>query len=145
MVARRSRESWKDAAGVAAQAQAFRRRAAQLVDPSAEVWTEALAALEARNDELEAKLLRAADVPVQIGEIAADVAALAQLVAERGEGTYRSDAAAAAVLADAAARIAEKLVAINLVLGRTDERRDRVRVSAANAAAAAARALDAGP
>jgi methenyltetrahydrofolate cyclohydrolase len=145
MVARRSRDSWDAAAGVAAQAHALRRRAAQLVDPSAEVWADALAALEAPGDELEAKLRRSAELPLQIGEVAADVASLALLVAERGNGTYRADAATAAVLAEAAARVAENLVAVNLAIGRADERLERARRNGAAAAAAAAKALESGP
>jgi formiminotetrahydrofolate cyclodeaminase len=145
MVARRSRSSWDGAAGAAAQAQALERRAVSLVDSDARVWADALAALESPGEELEAKLGRAADVPLQIGELAADVASLASLAAERCDGTYRGDAATAAVLADAAARAAEKLVAVNLSIGPGDERRTRARASAVAAAASAARALDSGP
>jgi methenyltetrahydrofolate cyclohydrolase len=145
MAARRSRDSWKEAAGAAAQAQALRRRAAQLVDPAAEVWVDALAALEAPDDELEGKLRRSIELPLDMGAVAADIAALASLVAERGDGTYRSDVACAAVLAEAAARTAEKLVSVNLSLPRTDHRRDRARLSLEAAHAAAVRALDAGP
>ena len=145
MVARRSRASWDGAAGAAAQAQALRRRAAQLVDPSADVWAEALAALESTSPELEGKLRRSAELPLQIAEVGADVARLAALVAERGDGTYRSDAASAAVLAEAAVRVAEKLVAVNLTTGRTDELRERAWASAETARAAAAKALDSGP
>jgi formiminotetrahydrofolate cyclodeaminase len=144
MVARRSVGSWNDAAGVAAQAQALRRHAAQLVDPSAEVWAEALAALEAPDGDLETKLRRAADLPLEMGEVAADVATLAVLAAERGDGTYRADAITAAVLAEAAARIAENLVDVNLAVGRHDGRRDRARANAVAAGAAAARALASG-
>jgi formiminotetrahydrofolate cyclodeaminase len=145
MAALRSRDSWKEAAGVAAQAQALRRRATQLVDPAAEVWADALAALKAPDGDLEAKLRRSIEVPLEIGTVAADVASLASLVAVRGDGTYRSDVACAALLAEAAARVAEKLVSVNLSLSRTDERRDRARASLDAAHAAAVRALDAGP
>jgi formiminotetrahydrofolate cyclodeaminase len=145
MVARRSRDSWPEAAGVAAQALTLQARAAPLVQSDAEAWAEALQALDERSAGLEEKLARAAGVPLRIGDLAADVAALAALTAERGEGTYRADAAAAAVLAAAAARIAEKLVAINLSITEGDERRLRGRLSADAAAEAAGRALDSGP
>jgi formiminotetrahydrofolate cyclodeaminase len=145
MAAQRSRDSWKDAAGAAAQAQALRRRAAQLVDPAAEVWADALEALKAPDGDLEAKLRRSIEVPLEIGAVAADVASLASLVAQRGDGTYRSDVACAAVLAEAAARAAEKLVNVNLSLSRIDERRDLAHVSLETAHAAAMRALEAGP
>jgi len=145
MAARRSRGSWNAAAGVAAQAHALRRRAAQLVDPSAEAWASALAALSAHEADLEAKLRRSVELPLELGEVAADVASLAALAAERGDGTFRADAATAAVLAEAAARVAEKLVSVNLAVGRLDERRARARSNVAAAVAAAARALESGP
>jgi methenyltetrahydrofolate cyclohydrolase len=145
MVARRSQGSWDGAAGAAAQAQALRRRAAQLVDPSTEAWLDALAALRTPGEELEDKLRQSAELPAELAEVAADVARLALHVAERGDGTYRSDAASAAVLAEAAARVAEKLVTVNLAVGRDDELRDRARISADAARAAATKALDSGP
>jgi formiminotetrahydrofolate cyclodeaminase len=145
MAAQRSRDSWKEAPGAAAQAQALRRRAAQLVDPAAEVWVDALEALKVPADDLEAKLRRSIEIPLEIGALAADVAALASLVARRGDGTYRSDVACAAVLAEAAARAAEKLVNVNLSLSRVDERRDRAQSSFQAARAAATRALESGP
>jgi methenyltetrahydrofolate cyclohydrolase len=83
MAAQRSRDSWKEAPGAAAQAQALRRRAAQLVDPAAEVWVDALEALKVPADDLEAKLRRSIEIPLEIGALAADVAALASLVARR--------------------------------------------------------------
>ena len=145
MVARRSRETWPEAGGVAAQAQAIQSRALPLVDSDATAWVEALDALETRGTGLAAKLDRAAEVPLRIGELAADLAELAALAAERGEGTYRGDAAAAALFADAAARVAEKLVAVNLTMTPTDGRRAVARDNAAAAAAWAARALETGP
>jgi formiminotetrahydrofolate cyclodeaminase len=145
MVSRRSRGSWSGAAGAGAQARALRRRAIDLVESDAEAWADALAALESPDRALEEKLGRAAEVPLQIGDLAADVASLAALVAERCEGTYRGDAATAALLAHASARAAEKLVAINLAIGPSDDRRERASAAAAAAAAAAARALESGP
>jgi len=84
-------------------------------------------------------------VPLAIAETAADVASLAALAAELGEGTFRGDAAAAAVLAHAGARAAAHLVAINLGIGEDDERLRRARLAEEAAAADAARALGAGP
>ena len=47
MAARLSPDSWGDASGVAAQAEALRERAAQLVDDDAEAYRQALEAREA--------------------------------------------------------------------------------------------------
>jgi formiminotetrahydrofolate cyclodeaminase len=151
MVARSSQDSWKDGAGIAAQALSVMARVTPLAGADAEAWEEALSALrgtaeknaERRNDALERKLDRAAAVPLEIAEAGADAAALAALAAERGEGPYRADAAAAAVLAAAGARAASHLVEINLGVQPDDERLARARASEEAAAAAAAQALDA--
>ena len=151
MVARSSRESWKEAAGVGAQANALIERVSPLVRADAEAWENALAHLEAaspeagqeQDRELEEKLEGAAAVPVAIAEAAADAAFLAELAADRGDGTYRADAAVAAVLAAAAARAACHLVAVNLGVREDDPRLTRARACVDAAANAAARALDA--
>ena len=56
-----------------------------------------------------------------------DVAALAAVVAERGEQALRADAVAAALLAEAAARAAATLVEVNLGTTSSDERVARAR------------------
>jgi methenyltetrahydrofolate cyclohydrolase len=149
MVARRSADSWEESAGVAAQALSLQARAAPLALADAQVWAQALEALEsaedeaaAPNGELEQKLDLSAAVPLQIAEAAADTAVLAALAAELGEGAYRPDAAAAAVLAAAGARAAAHLVAVNLAVQEGDDRLVRARASEETAAGAAARALD---
>jgi formiminotetrahydrofolate cyclodeaminase len=145
MVARSSRNSWNDAIGVAAQAQALVERVMPLVEADAFAWEQAAAALEetgAGNEILERKLEAAAAIPIQIAEAGADTAALAELVADRGEGAYRADAVAAAVLAAAGAQAAAHLVAVNLSVQEGDERLARVRRSAEAAAEASRRALD---
>jgi formiminotetrahydrofolate cyclodeaminase len=149
MVARHSADSWDESAGIAAQALALQARAAPLALANAQVWDEALEALEAArvnevppNGELVAKLDVSAAVPLEIAETAADTASLAALAAELGDGTYRSDAAAAAVLAAAGARAAAHLVAVNLTVQEGDVRLVRARASEQMAADAAARALD---
>jgi len=152
MVARSSRESWKDAGGVAAQAEALVARVTPLVHSDALVWEDALAALRAtggagdeqRDEELERKLDEAAAVPIEIADAGADAAALAAFAADRGDGGFRADAAVAAVLAAAGARAAAHLVASNLGVREGDERLARARRSADAAADAAAQALDAG-
>ena len=150
MVARQSAGSWEDSAGVAAQALALQAKAAPLALADAEVWEQALQALEVAradetpsNGELEAKLDLSCVVPLEIAEAAADTASLAALAAELGDGTYRPDAAAAAVLAAAGARAAAHLVSVNLTVSDGDARLVRARESEQVAADAAARALDA--
>ncbi|HEU0304335.1 MAG TPA: cyclodeaminase/cyclohydrolase family protein [Gaiellaceae bacterium] len=149
MVARKSADSWEDSGGVAAQALALQARAAPLALADAKVWEQALEALEAAredraspNGQLEEKLDRSTTVPLQIAETAADTAQLAALAAELGDGTYRPDAAAAAVLAAAGARAAAYLVAVNLTVQEGDPRLTRARASEQTAADAAARAID---
>src|SRR5687768_16099172 len=70
MVARQSADSWDESAGIAAQALALQARAAPLALADAQVWHQALAALDvARADappadgELEAKLDLSCAVP----------------------------------------------------------------------------------
>jgi formiminotetrahydrofolate cyclodeaminase len=152
MVARQSAGSWDEAPGIAAQALALQARAAPMALADAEVWEQALDALAAAradgaspNGELEAKLDLSCAVPLEIAETAADTATLAALAAELGEGTYRADAAAAAVLAAAGAQAAAHLVAVNLTVSEGDVRLVRARRSEQVAAAAAARALDSAP
>jgi formiminotetrahydrofolate cyclodeaminase len=153
MVARKSADSWAEAAGAAAQARGLEARVIPLATATAAAWEAALEALGGaqdgapteRNAQLEEKLARSAEIPLAIAEAAADIARLAAVVAELGEGTYRSDAAAAAVLAAGAARASAHFVAINLGTRPDDEWLQRAVSSSDAAADAASRALDAGP
>jgi formiminotetrahydrofolate cyclodeaminase len=145
MVARSSRGTWNEASGVASQARALVDRVLPLVNADALVWEQASAALEetgAGDDVLERKLEAAAAVPIRIAEAGADAAALAELAADRGDGAYRADAVAAALLAAAGADAAAHLVAVNLGVQEDDERLVRARASAEAAGDAARRALD---
>ena len=154
MVARCSRDSWDEAAGVAAQAQAIRDRAVVLAHTDGKVWEDALAALrdagagaegDARRDfQLEQKLERAAAAPLEIAALGADTATLAALAGQRGEGTYRADAAAAAALAAGGARAAAHLVRVNLGVRAEDPRLARALASEQVANDVAARLLESG-
>ncbi len=150
MVARSSRGGpWKDVDGVGAQALAIRQRAAPLAATDAAAWEEALGALraaeergaESRDGSLETALDRAAAIPLEVAELAADVAALAALAAEHCEAPYRADAAAAAALAAGAARAAAHLVEVNLAVHGNDQRLARALASADVAADHAGRVL----
>jgi formiminotetrahydrofolate cyclodeaminase len=144
MAARVSRAEWGEARGAAAQATTLRERIAPLAERNVEAYREAVAKLggaESGGDEdLRDALARAAGVPLDMAEAAVDVAALAAVVAERGDQALRADAVSAAQLAEAAARMAATLVEVNLGTTSSDERVARVRDLAGSARAAAERA-----
>ena len=137
---------------MAAQAQAIRDRAVTLAQTDGKVWQDALAALaraqveqdsdERRDYRLEQTLERAAAAPLEIADLGADAAALAALAGERGDGTYRADASAAAALAAGGARAAAHLVQVNLGVRPGDARLARARASEQAANDAAARLLE---
>lgn len=147
--ARISQEGWFEASGIIAQADSLRRRIAPLAETDAAVYRQALETMrsptetepEWRDAEIAHALSRAADIPLQIAEAAADVAALGALVAERGTEALRAEAAAGAALAEAGARIAAQLVEVNLAVAPEDARISKARRFADEAAASARGAL----
>jgi methenyltetrahydrofolate cyclohydrolase len=150
MAARASREGWSDAAGAVAQAESLRRRVTPLADEDARAYEAALVAMgspsgasgDERDADIADALSRAAQVPLEIAEVAADAAALAATVAERGNESVRGDAAAAGVLSAAAARAVANLVAINLASSADDTRVMRARKLAEQAVDSARWVLD---
>ena len=138
LVTRVSHE-WEEAPGVAAQAAALGDRALLLADDDHVAYTHALEQLRApdRDAALGRALHRAAVVPLEIAEVAADVAVLAALAARDGADSVRGDAWAAATLAEAASNAAARLVHVNLATRPDDEL--SVRAEAAAEAAATAR------
>lgn len=167
MAARLSPDSWADASGVAAQADALRERAANLVDEDAEAYRQALEARaaadekakpEQRDSRVEASPAKpatpaqrdwalgritaaAAEPPLALTRLAADLAELCTAAGPRVELRVHADVAAAAALAAAVARGARELVATNLTALPGDPRvqeADRL-VAAAEAAAAVVR------
>jgi methenyltetrahydrofolate cyclohydrolase len=148
MAARAAADDWSDAAGATAQADSLKQRALGLADRNAEAYSEALTAFslppnlegEARDFALGQALERAAEVPHQLAEAAADVAELAVVVARFGHPAMRGDAIAAGAFAAAVARGAAALVAVNLGVMPEDARLDAVRLIADDAARAARRA-----
>jgi methenyltetrahydrofolate cyclohydrolase len=144
-VARASRSHWAEAAGVAAQAEALRDRAAPLAQIDADQYEAALRSLDG-NGETRAERrdfavgrahAKAAEPPLQIVEAATDVAQLSVLVGRNCDPALRADAAAAGALAAAAARAAAELIAVNLTSSAGDERVLRARALAKDAADAA--------
>jgi formiminotetrahydrofolate cyclodeaminase len=140
---------WPDARAVVAQADRLSRRIAPLAQSDAEAYEEALAALhlpeqlepEVKNMALGQVLTRAAEIPLAIAEAGADVACLAAEAADRGAPDRRGDAITAALLAEAAARAAANLVAVNLTVTPDDERLLRAEAVTSVASAAAREAL----
>lgn len=107
----------------AARAASLRARFLELAEEDAEAYA---AVLGARGEARELALSRAADPPLELAESAAELAALAGALAERGNPTVRGDALAAQTLAEAATRIGAALVLINLE-GRDEPRVTRAR------------------
>jgi methenyltetrahydrofolate cyclohydrolase len=152
MVARASTD-WEEAKGVAAQAEALRKRAAKLAHANATAYAEALTAFrlpdelggEQRDAALGRALARAAEVPLAVAAAAGDAAELAAVIARDGQPAMRGDVVAAGVMSAAAARAAAVLVAVNLGVTEDDPRlaaaRDIVE-AAARAAAQAERTVE---
>ncbi|HEX9379204.1 MAG TPA: cyclodeaminase/cyclohydrolase family protein [Gaiellaceae bacterium] len=146
-VARGSTGTWPEAAGIAAQAESLRARAAPLAQADAEQYEAALLARGqsgegqgARQDfALGQAYAKAAEPPLQIAQAASDVAQLALTVAQNGEAALWADAVTAALLAAAAAKAAAELVAVNLTASAGDRRV----LEAAKVAEEAARAAEA--
>jgi formiminotetrahydrofolate cyclodeaminase len=147
-VARSSAERWQDAPGIAAQAEALRDRAAPLAQRDADEYEAALRAQgeqsqesgERRDFALGRAFARAAEPPLEIAAIAADIARLSVTVAQAGDPALRADAVAAGLLSAAAAASAAELVAVNLTASDKDERVLRARKLADDAAEAAGEA-----
>jgi methenyltetrahydrofolate cyclohydrolase len=140
---------WSEARAVVAQAERLSQRVAPLAQIDAEAYEEALAALhlpeqlepEVKDMALGEMLTRAAEIPLVIAEAGADVACLAAEVADRGAPDRRGDAITAALIAEAAARAAANLVAVNLTVTPDDERLVRAEAVTSVASAAAREAL----
>lgn len=149
-MAARSSPDWREAAGVAAQAQVLRVRVVPLALADSDAYAEALEALRLPLDEgdhergsvLAAALGRACDLPLEIAEAAADTAELAAYTAEHCAVAVRGEALVAAVFAEAAVRAAGRLVAINLATTDDDSRIRRARSTARAAAEALQRTGD---
>ena len=147
MAARLSHD-WPEGRGAAAQAETLRKRVMELASRNAEAYEAALAALKGgeekyrtRDETMGDALARAADVPLEIGDAATSVAALAAEVADRGNPRFCADCAAAASLAVAGARAAAILVEVNLGTTGEDERVRRAREQIEDASASLAQAL----
>jgi len=147
MVGRGSHD-WPDGAGIAAQAKTLRARLTALATEDATAFESVLVVMrdpsgepEQRDFRLGRALLRAATVPLQIAEAAADVTELAALAADAGAPHLQPDAVAAAALAEAAVRAAAHLVEINLAVVPGDRHSSSAAQLSEAATAARRRAL----
>jgi formiminotetrahydrofolate cyclodeaminase len=149
MAARRSAANWPEAVTVYETAAALRARATELAPANAAAYEAARQGLvEARergpladSESLGSAMLKAADVPLLIAEVAAEVASLADAALDRVDPDVRADVVAAAALSAAAARAAAHLVEVNLVAGDADDMAARARVLRTNADRCAGRVL----
>lgn len=131
MSARLSGDYLAEAPDLADRADRLRERASRLASDDAQAYEELLAARRISRDEpgREEAVRRATesatDVPLEIAETAREAAAISVRLATDGNPNLRGDAITAASLAEAAARSAAELAAINT--GEDDWRADRAR------------------
>lgn len=130
MAARFSAERLPEAEGLAARADELRDEALSLAREDAAAYGRVLDAYrttrhdrEARQRMIRGALTQAADVPLAVAEIGAEVAGISARLAGEGNPNLRGDAATAVVLAGAGARAATTLVGINVPAGGADEGR----------------------
>jgi formiminotetrahydrofolate cyclodeaminase len=126
---------------------ALRARALELADADLSSYAPVLEAQRlpaddpTRADRLREALSNASDVPLDVAEAACEVAELAATQARSGRRSLEGDATAAALLAEAAARAAVRLVELNLAAQPDDGRVATARALAARAATAREQAL----
>jgi methenyltetrahydrofolate cyclohydrolase len=143
MAARFSTEHLDDAGTVADRAEELRSRVMPLAQADAAAYGRVLDAYriprgdeEGRRRRIREALSEAADVPLSIAEVGAEVAGNAAQLVEEGNPNLRGDAVTATVLAGAGVRAAATLVEINVSAGGADDRLSRLdQLLAATAAA----------
>ncbi|MDX6481147.1 MAG: methenyltetrahydrofolate cyclohydrolase [Gaiellaceae bacterium] len=152
--ARLSAPAWPEASGVAAQAGSLGERAVKLAEDDAEAYGHALdVSADLADDDVPATLpddeqdrrdwalgqavAAAAEPPLALVRLAADLAELCGEAAGRVEPRVQADVVAAAALAVGVARGARELVAVNLTALPDDPRVAEADALAARAAAAA--------
>jgi methenyltetrahydrofolate cyclohydrolase len=150
MAARFSAAQLPGAGDLAARADQLRGRAAELVDEDAQAYGRVLDAFALprvagtgeRDRRIREALEVAAAVPLEMTQIAAQVAEMAARVAGAGNPSLRGDSVSAAILAEASARSAACLVDINVSLGGLgSDPSARAAKAVATAAAGARQAL----
>ncbi len=144
MAARFSTEHLADADDLAARADELRAEVVPLARADAAAYGRVLDAQQTPRDDEEARrrkireaLTEAADVPLSVAGIGAEVAGIAARLVEEGNPNLRGDAVTAVFLAGAGVRAAATLVEINVSAGGADDGR-LSRAAELQAAAAAA-------
>ena len=147
MTARASAEQWADGAAAAAQAVTLRDRATKAAREEGVAFPAAIEALRSSRASpgdhagLGRALDDAAAVTLRIAQSGADVADLGSFAVAAGHPDLRADAVVGVILAEAGARAAAHLVAINLAVTEGDPRLEAADAAAASAAAARERAF----
>ena len=129
MAARFAPDDWVRRAEVIGRAEELRARVEGLADADAEAYGAFMHERTPKNVD------RITAIPFELTEVAAEIAALAGLVATEGNPNVRGDASAGADLAAAAASVGARLVLINAPAG--DLRVNEARTLAESAAQAA--------
>lgn len=117
----RGSPAWPDGAAVALDAGAARERLLELGAEDVEAFAAVLAAFRTSADPRDS-LIHAAEVPLEIAKLAAQVAELAARAGRDGKRPLSADAEVAAVLASAACRAAMLVVRANLAAIPSDDR-----------------------
>jgi formiminotetrahydrofolate cyclodeaminase len=121
----------------AARADALRARALELAEADQSSWAPVLEAQRRpagdpqREAAVQAALAQASETPLAIAEAAAEVAALARVLAGAGKPALQGDALAGADLAAGACRAAARLVELDLAGAPDDPRLARARAAVA--------------
>lgn len=131
MAARFSTEHLADADGLAGRADGLRGEVVLLAQADAVAYGRVLDAYrtpravgeEERRRRVREALTEAADVPLSIAGIGAEVAGISARLAKEGNPNLRGDAVTAAVLSGAGVRAATTLVEINVQAGAADDGR----------------------
>jgi formiminotetrahydrofolate cyclodeaminase len=145
LVAKAARFSQGEPATLADRADVIRAAVLRLADADGAAYGALLTAFRLprdrpdRRNQIDTALRDAVDVPLRIGEAAAEIAELAARLAREGNRNLAGDAQTAAALAEGAAGAAARLVRINHALG-TLPANTLTRAAAAEQAARTARA-----
>ena len=133
MAARLSGDHLEDAAELVERSERLRLRAAPLAQADAEAYGRVMSAIRTRDEKsVESALSDAADVPLEIAEIGAEVVEISTRLAENGNPNLKGDAITAAMLVRAGVLAAIRLVEINLSAGASAVRSDDERLRRAN-------------
>ncbi|TMD40784.1 MAG: cyclodeaminase/cyclohydrolase family protein [Chloroflexi bacterium] len=112
-VALRSRSRWPGATAAHHRAEALRLRAEELIELDSLAYLEFVEASRSGQN-VDAARQKTIDVPIEIAGVAAQVMELAHDLETNGNPNLRADAAAAAILAEAAQKTAAMLIQVNI-------------------------------